>query len=310
MNSRQTCGAAVSAILALLLAAIVLAPAASAQDPIDDQTVTLVNAHRATKGLDPLIKDPVLTKAAIDWSAIMQGGSVSGDSCGLTSGGALDPGAAFGSPDPAPTVPDGAEHLADFVNYTCTPKTTTARFSWADPVGLPGYCTDMLSQASAEYLTCWLLSYPSQRAALEDGSQTHIGVGVGSKGSTLTDGAHELYSTLRLAGNVPVPLPPAPRAYAPAIAYGGPFTNAPATQDSAYGFGGVAAVGGTPVSAITIATQSSAATTGTGGGQPADSPGLAATGATSGPVFALGLLMFGLGAWTVASSRVIRSSER
>lgn len=304
MKSRQAYRAAVTAVLALILAVVVLAPPASAQEPIDDETVDLVNAHRASKGLSPLIKDPVLTQAAIDWSAMMQGGSVSGASCGLTPGGALDPGAAFASPDPAPTVPAGASHIVDFVNYTCTPKTTTAQFSWADPIGLPSYCSNTLSQASAEYLTCWMLSYPSQRAALEDASQTHIGIGVGSKGATLTGGAHELYSTMRLAGNVSLVLPPAPRAYAPAIAYGGPFTNAPATQDAAYGFGGVAAVSGTPVSAITIASQS------TGGGQPAASPGLAATGATSAPVFAFGLLLFGLGAWTVASSRVVRSSER
>lgn len=304
MGKRFIYAAMASILLAALLVTVMPAPSASAQLPIDDETVVLINAHRASKGLNPLIKDPVLTQAAIDWSAIMQGGSVSTSSCGLTPGGALDPGAAFGSPDPSPTVPDGASHIADFVNYTCTPQTTTARFAWADPVGLPSYCSNSLSQASAEYLTCWLLSYPSQRNALEDDSQTHIGLGVGSKGATLDDDAYELYSTLRLAGNVPLPLPPAPQAYAPAIPYTGPFTNAPAPQEPAYGFGGVAAVGGTPISAITIAVQS-----GIGGEVPA-SPGLAATGTTSGATFSIGMLFVGLGAWAIASSRVVRASGR
>lgn len=304
MGNRLRTLSIASLVLAVFLVLVAPAPPAEAQLPIDDATVVLINNHRAAQGLDPLIKDPVLTQAAVDWSTVMQGGSVSGDGCGLTAGGALDPGAAFSTPDPAPTVPAGATHIADFVNYTCTPQTTTARFAWADPVGLPSYCGDMLSQASAEYLTCWLLSYPSQRTALEDGSQTHIGLGVGSRATTLSDSAYELYSTVRLAGNVPLALPPAPRAYAPAIAYGGPFTNAPAPQEPAYGFGGVAAVSGTPVSAVTLVAQ-----TGIGGGVPA-SPGLAATGATSGPTFAAGLLFVGLGAWAVASGRVVRASRR
>lgn len=300
VNGRQAVRVTIGAIAALCLALIVMSSSASAQEPIDDETVVLINAHRASKGVPPLIKDPVLTQAAIDWSAIMQAGSPAGADCGLTPGGALDAGAAFRSPDATPTVPTGASHITDFVNYSCTPKTTTAAFNWNDPAALPTYCINMLSQASAEYLTCWLLSDPTQRAALERADQTHIGVGVGSKAKDLTGGAHELYSTVRLAGNVPLPMPPAPVPFAPAIAYTGPFTNVPHAPQAAYGFGAISPVSGTPVGAVVVAAQAPAPT----------SPGLAATGATSGPVFAFGLLLFGLGAWTVASGRVIRSSQR
>lgn len=193
-SARRTIAMVAIAALALTTLSFQQSRPAEALSNFDSQILTLINNHRRSLGLNPLVEYEPLSNAAENWSTNMRNNS--GAPCNA-SGHRHDSGSNIGSQG----VPPGTRGWGENIAFACGTPGYSSGISWSYP-NMPSNCPRTIDYTSALMIFCQWIDSASHRQAIESRSFTHIGVGSAFRSNGTS---RSTFSTTRFATAPVVP---------------------------------------------------------------------------------------------------------
>lgn len=176
---------------------------ADALSPYDQELLALINEHRATRGLGPLLEYGALSDAALSWSESMRAARDAIDVPDCQAGSQLDAFLVHDSESNIASqgVPPGTTASSESIGWSCGLPGFRSSVNWSYGA-MPATCLERLDFTKAIRQFCGWMNNATDRANLESGSFTYIGLGTATRSTGLKV---ENFATARFAAGPQLP---------------------------------------------------------------------------------------------------------